>query len=142
MNYLALSGLRAVAAALILTVTQSIFADTKNTYNVTYSGGSLSEFKGQTGARLALSSEGLRLIKNKAEVLNLPIASITELSYGQEVHRRIGTAAGLAVVSFGVGALVAFSKSKKHYIGLTWDQDGHKGGMVLQADKDEYRGLL
>jgi hypothetical protein len=43
------------------------------------------------------------------------------LSYGQDVRRRIGTAIGLAVISLGIGALMAFSKSKKHYIGLVWD---------------------
>jgi hypothetical protein len=32
----------------------------------------------------------------------------------------------LAVVSFGIGALVALSKSKKHFIGLTWDDGGKK----------------
>jgi PEGA domain len=71
------------------------------------------------------------------------VSAITELSYGQEVHRRIGTAAGLAIVSFGIGALVAFSKSKKHYIGIVWDAgDGKKGGVAFQADKNEYRGLI
>jgi hypothetical protein len=64
------------------------------------------------------------------------------VSYGEEVHHRIGTAAGLAVVSLGIGALVAFSKSKKHYIGVTWSDSNGKGGIVLQADKNEYRGLL
>ena len=38
---------------------------------------------------------------------------------------------GLAVVSFGVGALMALSKSKKHYIGLTWDDGGAKGGVAF-----------
>jgi len=41
-----------------------------------------------------------------------------------------------------VGAIIAFSKSKKHYIGITWDDGGKKGGVALQADKDEYRGIL
>jgi hypothetical protein len=45
-------------------------------------------------------------------------------------------------VTLGVGAIVAFSKSKKHYIGITWDDSGKKGGVALQADKNEYRGLL
>ena len=67
---------------------------------------------------------------------------MTEISYGQDVHRRVGAAIGLAIVSFGIGALMALSKSKKHYIGLTWDDGGKKGGLALQADKNDYRGLL
>jgi hypothetical protein len=34
------------------------------------------------------------------------------------------------------------SKSKKHYIGLTWDDAGKKGVIAFQADKSDYRGLL
>jgi len=51
-------------------------------------------------------------------------------------------AIGLAVFSLGLGALLALSKSKKHFIGLTWDDGGKKGGLALQADKNDYRGLL
>ncbi len=50
--------------------------------------------------------------------------------------------AGVAVLTLGVGAIIAFSKSKKHYIGITWDDGGKKGGVALQADKNEYRGIL
>jgi hypothetical protein len=64
------------------------------------------------------------------------------VSYGQDVHRGVGAAIGLAVVSLGVGALMALSKSKKHYIGLTWDDAGKKGGAAFQADKSDYRGIL
>ena len=47
------------------------------------------------------------------------------------------------MVSLGIGALVAFSKSKKHYVGIVWDSgDGKKGGIALQVDKDEFRGLI
>jgi hypothetical protein len=43
-----------------------------------------------------------------------------------------GAAIGLAVVSLGIGALMALTKSKKHYVGLTW----------ADGDKNDYRGLL
>jgi CRISPR/Cas system-associated exonuclease Cas4 (RecB family) len=42
----------------------------------------------------------------------------------------------------GVGAIVAFSKSKKHYVGVTWVNGESRGGIALQADKNEYRGLI
>ncbi len=81
-------------------------------------------------------------MKGKSEALLIPAAAVTEISYGQDVHRRVGAAVGVAVVSLGVGALLALSKSKKHYIGITWDDGGKKGGMAFQADKNDYRGLL
>jgi hypothetical protein len=68
--------------------------------------------------------------------------AVTEISYGQDVHRRVGTAIGLAVVSLGIGALMLLSKSKKHYVGVTWADGDKKGGLVMQCDKNEYRGIL
>ena len=75
-------------------------------------------------------------------MISIPAASVTEISYGQDVHRRIGVAVGLAIVSFGIGALMALTKSKKHFIGLTWATGDVKGGFAMQCDKNDYRGLL
>jgi hypothetical protein len=36
---------------------------------------------------------------------------------------------------------MALSKSKKHFVGLTWDDACKKGGIAFQADKNDYRGL-
>jgi hypothetical protein len=37
---------------------------------------------------------------------------------------------------------MALTKSKKHFIGLTWDNAGVKGGAAFQASKNDYRGVL
>jgi hypothetical protein len=111
-------------------------------YKVSYDGGSISDLKSGQGMKLFLDQNQIRLVRNHSEVLVLPATAITEISYGQDVHRRVGAAIGLAVVSFGVGALMALTKSKKHYIGITWNDAGKKGGAAFQADKNEYRGVL
>ena len=90
---------------------------------VKYSGGSLPSVKGGEDLKLFIDSDKVRLQRKKDDPTVIPVNAITEISYGQEVHRRIGTAAGLAVVTLGVGAIVAFSKSKKHYIGLVWGSE-------------------
>lgn len=113
-----------------------------NGYKIAYDGGSVQNAKAGTEMRLYIDGTNIRIVKDKTEVVVIPAASITEISYGQDVHRRVGAAIGAAVVSLGVGALLALSKSKKHYIGLTWDDAGKKGGLAFQADKNDYRGLL
>jgi len=118
------------------------FAASDNAYKITYDGGSLPNVKTGTGLRLYIEERQVRLVKDKENVIVIPAASITEVSYGQDVHRRVGAAIGLAVVSFGIGALMALTKSKKHFVGLTWDDEGKKGGLAFQADKSEYRGVL
>jgi hypothetical protein len=111
-------------------------------YKVSYDGGSISEAKAGTSAKLFIEANQIRLTKGETALATVPASAVTEISYGEDVHRRVGTAIGLAVVSFGVGALMALSKSKKHYVGITWVDGDKKGGFVMQCDKNDYRGVL
>jgi hypothetical protein len=113
-----------------------------NSYKIGYDGGSLPDYKAGAEMKLYIEGDHVRIMKDKKDVVVIPASAITEISYGQDVHRRVGAAIGLAVVSFGIGALMALSKSKKHFVGITWDDGGKKGGIAFQADKNDYRGLL
>ncbi len=111
-------------------------------FKIAYDGGSISSVKAGTDMKLFIEGNRVRIVKGNDEIALIPAAAVTEISYGQDVHRRVGAAIGLAFVSFGIGALMALSKSKKHFVGLTWDDGGKKGGIAFQADKSDYRGLL
>ncbi len=113
-----------------------------NSYKIAYDGGSIQNLKAGTDLRIVIDGSNLRLMKNKGEIAVIPSSAVMEISYGQDVHRRVGAAIGVAVFSLGIGALLALSKSKKHFIGITWDDGGKKGGFAFQADKNDYRGLL
>jgi hypothetical protein len=111
-------------------------------YKVKYDGGSLTGLKAGEDLRLELVGNEIHLMKKKELVQTIPASAVTEISYGQDVHRRIGAAIGLAVVSLGIGALMALTKSKKHFVGLTWAIGDTKGGFAMQCDKNDYRGVL
>jgi hypothetical protein len=130
-----------VAVLLCIAIPMMAFAG-DNSYKVTYDGGSLPDIKSGTGVKLYIEANDIRLVKDKTDITTIPASSITEISYGQDVHRRIGAAIGLAVVSLGIGALMALTKSKKHYVGLTWAEGDKKGGFAMQCDKSDYRGVL
>ncbi|HZZ37999.1 MAG TPA: hypothetical protein VFE06_02635 [Acidobacteriaceae bacterium] len=133
--------LRSLALFLCFFFPVSIFAG-DNGYRVMYDGGSLSGVK--TGEKIHLLIEGnnIRFVADHEDLIVLPASSVTEISYGQDVHRRVGAAIGVAVVSLGIGALLALTKSKKHFVGLTWANDDKKGGFAMQCDKSDYRGIL
>jgi hypothetical protein len=134
--------MRFVALVLCLSLSYSSVAAESGGYKLKYDGGSITDVKTGSDLKLYLDNNRIRVSKKGIDLLNLPPSAITEISYGQDVHRRVGAAIGLAVVSLGVGALMALSKSKKHFIGLTWDDGGKKGGVAFQADKNDYRGVL
>jgi hypothetical protein len=127
-----------VTVALCFATTFGAFAG-DGAYKLNYDGGSLTTLKTGAHMKLYLDQNQIRMVKDSENVLSLPASAVTEISYGQDVHRRVGAA---AVVSFGVGALMALTKSKKHFIGLTWNDAGKKGGAAFQADKSDYRGVL
>lgn len=130
-----------IAVMLCLATSFSAFAS-DGAYKLNYDGGSVPNLKSGTGVRLYLDQNQIRIVKDDVDVITLPASAVTEITYGQDVHRRVGAAIGLAFVSFGVGGLMALTKSKKHYIGFTWDVAGNKGGAAFQADKNGYRGVL
>lgn len=112
-----------------------------NSYKVSYDGGSLPNVKTGSDMKLYIDSNQIRLVRDKS-ITVIPTSAVTEISYGQDVHRRVGAAIGLATISFGVGALMALTKSKKHFVGITWVDGTNKGGFAMQCDKSDYRGVL
>jgi CxxC motif-containing protein (DUF1111 family) len=133
---------RTLALFLCLLVPTIVFASTNNGYKVMYDGGSVPNIKTGAKLELTLGEKDIHFREGKQDVIVIPASAVTEISYGQDVHRRIGAAIGLAVVSFGVGALMALTKSKKHFVGLTWQDGDKKGGFAMQCDKNDYRGVL
>jgi hypothetical protein len=129
-----------LAMVLCLSLPVSAFAESSG-YKVAYDGGSVPQ-KAGTSMFLYIETNQIRLVEKSEVLATIPAASVTEISYGQDVHRRVGTAIGLAVVSLGIGALMLLSKSKKHFIGITWVDGEKKGGFVMQCDKNDYRGIL
>ena len=119
---------------------QALAAD--NSYKVMYDGGSVTGLKAGNKAEIEIEPKQIRLLRDGKDAMDIAAGSVTEITYGEDAHRRVGAAIGLAVVSFGAGALMALTKSKKHYIGLTWADGDTKGGFAMQCDKNDYRGLL
>jgi hypothetical protein len=130
-----------LAVVLCIAMPVTVFASDGG-YKINYDGGSVPGAKAGSDMKLYIEGNQIRLMKDKTEVAVILAASVTEITYGQDVHRRIGAAIGLAVVSLGIGGLMALTKSKKHYVGVTWADGDKKGGFAMQCDKNDYRGVL
>jgi len=137
-----MKALKTTIVAMLCCTLASASSAANEGYKVIYDGGSIPNVKSGSGMRLHIDQARIRLTTDKSELVSVPPSGVTEISYGQDVHRRVGAAIGLAVVSLGIGALMALTKSKKHFIGLTWVNGDQKGGLAMQCDKNEYRGIL
>jgi hypothetical protein len=108
-----------------------------------YEGGSL-PLKVHDGLKVQVEKESVIVLQGKQR-FSVPVAAISEISYGNDVHRRVGAAVGVGIVTLGVGALLALAKTKKHYVGITWEgaaAEHVNGGVVFKVGKGEYRGFI
>ena len=113
--------IRPLALLLCFSIAFACVAAAKdNGYAVVYDGGSLSGLKAGAKLKLHIDSDKITVMDGKEVIATLLPSTITDISYGQDVHRRIGTAVAVGVFTLGAGALVALSKSKKHFVGVTW----------------------
>ena len=102
---------RFLAVVLCVAIPLTLFAG-DNGYKVIYDGGSVADAKAGTGMKLFIDSNQVRLVRDKGEVITIPASAVTEISYGQDVHRRVGAAIGIAVFTLGIGALMALPNRK------------------------------
>ena len=105
------------AVLLCFVIPTSVFA-TDAGYKVVYYGGSLPDQKAGTAMQLVINGDHITLLKDKTEVANIPTSAVTEISYGQDVHRRIGAAIGLAVISLGICGTYGLNANQRN---TTWD---------------------
>lgn len=69
--------------------------------------------------------------------------AVTGLSYGQEATRRTKTIIAMAVLLTPLALFGLMHKNHKHFVGIEWKEEGDKkGGVLLQGDKNNYKGML
>src|SRR6266853_6789479 len=133
--------MRVVLATLLCIAIPAATSAADSGYKIAYDGGSVSDVKVGTRLKLYMDSNKIQLVSDKS-LVSIPPSAVTEISYGQNVHRRVGTAIAVGYFTLGLGGLIALTKSKKHFVGLTWINVDQKGGLVMQFYKNTYRGVL
>jgi hypothetical protein len=92
---------------------------------------------------LTVTSEMITLRLKDGQGVDIPAKQVTSLSYGQEAHRRVGTMVALAILIAPVALFGLLHKTRLHFIGIQYaTPDGKSAGILLQGDKDNYRGML
>jgi len=112
--------MRRILSAVLCVVIPAVLFASDNGYKVKYDGGSLSSAKAGSEIKLYIKQNQIRFMDGKNPVVTVPASAVTEISYGQDVHRRVGTAVAVGVFTLGLGALTALNKSKKHFQQNLW----------------------
>jgi hypothetical protein len=92
---------------------------------------------------LTVSPDAIVLVFGGKQTVRIKPDCVTALSYGQEAHRRV---ADMVALSFIVTPLALFGllhESKVHFIAIEYHmEDGKRAGVLLEADKGNYRAIL
>ena len=92
--------------------------------------------------KLTVGSDLIEFDLNDGQKIKIDPKTVTALSYGQEAHRRVGTMVALAILISPAALFGLFHKTKLHFIGIEYEQDGKKAGLLMQGDKGNYRAIL
>lgn len=131
--------------AVILSSAVLIYAQGNMFTKVRYNGGSVSSKVNAKdwGNKLTITPQAIVLDLKDGQRVEIPPESVTSLSYGQEAHRRVGTMIALAVLVAPVALFGLLHKTRLHFIGVQYKTpENNSGGILLQADKDNYRAML
>ena len=93
--------------------------------------------------QLTVASDRIVLYLKDGQKVTIDPARVTGLSYGQEAHRRVGTMIALGILVAPLALFGLFHKTRLHFIGIEYQTpEGRNAGLLIQAHKDNYRGVL
>ena len=133
------------AVAIALSISVLTYGQGNTFTRIRYNGGSVATTvkSDDWHNTLVVTPDEISLTLKDGKVEKIDPKRVTGLSYGQEAHRRVGTMIALAVLLAPLALFGLFHKTRLHYIGIEYTSaDDKKGGVLLQADKDNYKGVL
>lgn len=137
---------RAVAAGLAGLLLAGVSAAPANSWNkIRYQGGTVeakvNPFDWNTTLTLRPGEVDLLFAGRKRVII--PVADVTNVSYGQKAYRRVADMAVLSVLATPVALFGLLHKSKDHIVGIEYKlPDGKTGAILLTVHKDSYESLL
>jgi hypothetical protein len=106
-------------------------------------GGTVTSVPRDTQGNLSVDGKQDLTFIAKEGSIRIPYASITDMEFGQKVGRRVGATVALGVTTLGIGALpVLFSKKKKHFLTVSYQQVGSNEVAVFELAKDIVKTVL
>jgi hypothetical protein len=92
---------------------------------------------------LTVTPDELTLVFSGRRTARIKTSAVTALSYGQTAHRRVADLVALSAIATPLVLFGLLHKSKAHFIGIEYrDEAGKPGALLLEADKNHYRGIL
>lgn len=136
---------RIIAALCLCLILPTVALPQANVFNVRYLAGSVQTKtdKDDWHNNLRILSDEIRVELKDGQKLSVDPKSVTSISYGREATRHVARWVALGILVHPVAALALFNENVKHYVSIEYETaEGKKGGLLIQAHKDNYRNVL
>ena len=133
------------AALCLLLLLQTIALPQANVFNVRYLGGSLQTKTDRDDwhNNLTILANEIRVELKDGQKVSVDPKSVTSISYGREATRHVARWVTLGILVSPIAAIGLFNENVKHYISIEYETvEQKKGGLLIQADKNNYRNIL
>jgi hypothetical protein len=137
--------MKALAATFIILVIHIAALAQRNGFDVRYLGGSIetSTDKDDWNNKLTVLSDEIRIELKDGQRISIDPRSVTDISYGREATRHVARWVTLGILFGPMAAIGLFTENVQHYVSIEYESDDHKkGGILIQAHKDNYRNVL
>lgn len=114
-------------------------------FNVRYLAGSVETKTDRDDWRnsLVILSDEIRVELRDGQRVSVDPRAVTSISYGREATRHVARWVALGILVHPIAALGLFNENVKHYVSIEYETaDGKKGGLLIQAHKNNYRNVL
>jgi hypothetical protein len=132
-------GFRARIRSLILMI---LVAGLATAEEITFSDIQIPSVKGElTNASLTFSDNSQQVIVRISDgrLFTVPYVQIDNISYEYTKKHRFKQGAAIAMLSPGTGIILAFTKSKNHWLEIDFHDKSAPSALVLKLDKRDYR---
>ena len=137
--------MKLIAALLVCLVAQTIAFPQRNVFNVRYLGGSVETKtdKDDWHNNLTVLTDEIRIELKDGQKVSIDPHYVTEISYGREATRHVARWVTLGILFAPIAAVGLFNENVQHYVSIEYVSGDHKkGGVLIQAHKDNYRNVL
>jgi hypothetical protein len=138
---------RILAAMLVLSLlgAQTLSGGGNSWNKIRYAGGTVAARVNpyDWNTTLTVSPDAIVLVFGGRTTARINPDHVTALSYGQEAHRRVADMVALSFIVTPVALFGLLHQSKVHFIAIEYHMDdGKAAGVLLEADKGNYRAIL
>jgi hypothetical protein len=114
-------------------------------FSVRYLGGSVETktSKDDWNNKLTVHSDEILIELTNGQRINIDPKSVTSVSYGRAATRHVARWLALGILLGPIAVIGIFNENVQHYVSIEYESADHKkGGVLIQAHKDNYRNVL